>query len=59
MVKYDPISIGKGNLTIAMNMDIQLDYVPMFLLKILCKKFSTDMIKKVKNVSENFEGSIW
>ncbi len=51
VARYDPISLGKGKLTMAMDMDVKVDFVPMILLKMVCKKFCKDLVRKVREIS--------
>lgn len=59
VVRYDPICVGRGKLTLVMDIDVKVDFVPLFMLKVVCKKFCKDLVQKVLKVSEEFKGSIW
>jgi hypothetical protein len=59
MVRYVPIGENRGVATIAVNIDMKLDFVPMGVLEWICKKFCRDFFKIVVEASDKFKGSKW
>lgn len=58
-IKYEPLAVGRGKATIAMNIDMKLNFVPLWILELVCKKFCNDFLQQVMDVSNRFPGSKW
>jgi len=59
LIKYIPTGINKGKATLALNIDMKLNFVPLGIMEMVCKKFCFDFFKVVMQASENFKGSKW
>ena len=59
MVQYQPIDSKKGIATVAMNIDMKVNFVPLWIMEMVCKKFCCDFLQEVVKVSGTFKGSKW
>lgn len=59
VLKYEPITRTKGNVTIAMNVDAKMDFLPMWILDKVSEDFGHDFLKNIVKVSKKFKGSKW
>jgi len=59
LIRYIPTGINKGKATLALNIDMKLNFVPLGIMEMVCKKFCFDFFKVVMQASENFKGSKW
>lgn len=59
MVKYVPEGINKGRVSIAVNIDMKISFVPLFLMEMVVKKFCLDFFGIVMEAAAKFEGSKW
>lgn len=59
IVKYQPLSGGKGKVTLAMNVDLKLSFVPISILDFTCQNFGENFFDNLMKISRNFEGSPW
>ena len=59
IVKYVPIGVNRGRISVAVNIDMKLNYVPLAIMEIVCKKFCRDFMGVVMEASAKFKGSKW
>lgn len=59
MVKYIPEGIDKGRVSIAVNIDMKLNFIPLWIMEMVVKKFCLDFFKVVMEAASKFEGSKW
>ena len=59
IVQYLPIAKHRGKITIAVNIDLKVSLVPLFVLEMVSKKFCSDFLDEVMTVSNRFSGSKW
>ena len=59
IIEYVPISVNRGKLSLAINNDMKLNFVPLFIMEFLVKKFCTDFFGSVMKASATFAGSEW
>ena len=59
VIKYVPIAKDKGKVCIALNIDMKINFVPLALMELICKKFCRDFFKVVMEASNKFKGSKW
>ena len=58
-MEYVPLSPNRGKITLAMNINMQLTFLPLFVLNRTCKIFAFDFFKNVMKVNNQFKGSEW
>jgi hypothetical protein len=49
----------RGTIKLAINIDLQLNMVPLSLLEMVSVSFSKDFYDSIVKVSKKFEGSVW
>jgi hypothetical protein len=59
MVRYEPIDEHRGKVALAMNIDMQLNFLPMFILDKACQTFGEEFFLNIMKVSKNFKDSLW
>ena len=59
VVQYIPTGIDKGKATVAINIDMKLNFVPLGIMEMVCKKFCRDFLWVVMEASNKFPGSKW
>lgn len=59
VTQYEPIGVNKGKVTVAINNDLKLNFVPMRILEMITKMVCNDFIKTMVNASKKYEGSKW
>lgn len=59
VLKYEPIRRGKGKVTIVMNVNPRLDFLPMWLLEKVSVQFGQDFLTNVLKTSGKFKNSQW
>lgn len=59
MIKYVPTERGKGKASIAINIDMKLNLIPLWIIEIVSKKFCMDFLEVIIEVSGKFGGSKW
>lgn len=59
ILKYKPISKGKGKIIIAMNVDPKMDFLPNWILEKISVQFAQDFLSNVLKVSSKYRGSKW
>jgi hypothetical protein len=50
-VRYTPIKSGVGKLTLAVNADLGLNFLPLFIEEFLVKDFARKFLKSVSEIS--------
>lgn len=58
-MRYVPISEKRGRASIAVNIDMKLNFVPLGLMEFVCKLAFKDFFRLVMEASDRFEGSKW
>ena len=58
-VKYEVIGFHRGKATIATNIDMKLNLIPLAILELVAKAFCRDFLENVMECSRNFAGSKW
>ena len=59
LIEYVPTGYNKGIVSVALDIDMKLNFLPMTLLEMICKKFCRDFFWVVLEASNNFSGSKW
>lgn len=59
VVKYEPICKKTGKMTIALNVDSKMDFLPMFIIDKISGDFGKDFFKNIVRISKEFKGSEW
>ena len=59
IVKYEPVDKVRGNFLIAMNLDMKLDIVPIWLMEKIVIQFGNEYFLNVIEISKKFKGSKW
>ena len=59
MVEYVPIKRGKGKIRMAVNIDMKLNFIPLWIIEMVSKKFCTDFFDVIMKVSSRYPGSKW
>jgi len=59
VIEYTPVSTTEGWIKLALNIDMKLRGVPMFLLDFGCRNFGFDFISNILKIARKFEGSEW
>ena len=59
VVRFEPINRKRARATVAMNIDMKLNLVPLWIMEMVCKKFCCDFLQEVVRVSDSFKGSKW
>lgn len=59
MVKYIPEGIHKGRVSIAVNIDMKISFVPLWIMEMVVKKFCLDFFGVVMSAAKSFKGSKW
>ena len=53
------MSENRGQVTIAMNIDMKMNFVPLWMMEMVCKIFCKNFFKVVMRASLKFKGSKW
>lgn len=59
LIEYVPTGFHKGVVSVALNIDMKLNFLPLALMELICKKFCKDFFWVVMEASNNYEGSKW
>ena len=59
MVKYFPLERGKGRIQMAVNIDMKLNLIPLWIIELVSKKFCRDFFDVIVKMSGKFSGSVW
>ena len=59
IIQYTPLSERKGKMRLATNVNMQLGFLPMFIINKSCRTFAFDYFKNMMNVNKKFKGSEW
>jgi hypothetical protein len=59
VIEYTPIALHRGKVKVAMNVDMKLALIPISIIELVCKRFCSDFLQKVMEISTNFKGSEW
>lgn len=59
VIEYTPSTVTKGWIKAALNIDMKLKGVPMFLLDFGCRNFGFDFISNILKIAKKFNGSEW
>lgn len=59
LLKYTPIERGKGLISLAMNVDTKLDFLPMWIQDKISEDFGNDFFKNILKLSKKYKGSEW
>ena len=59
VVKYEPIDKIRGKVTLAMNVDIKLNFIPLFIQDKISQDYGEDFFKNIVEISKKFKGSKW
>lgn len=59
VMEYTPTSNKTGWIKVALNIDMKLKGVPMFLLDFGCRQFGFDFVSNILNIANTFQGSEW
>lgn len=59
VIKYEPLGVGKGKFTMAMNIDTKMDFLPMWAMDKVCQDFGNEFFENIMKLSKNFKGSQW
>ena len=59
IVRYVPIDKKRGKATIAINVDMKINFVPLGIMEFVCKLVGKDFFRLVIAASGKFKGSKW
>lgn len=59
ILQYVPEGIDKGKVSIAVNIDMKINIVPLFIMEVVVKKFCFDFFGLVMDAVSRFKGSKW
>lgn len=59
MIQYEPINKTKGKIVLAMNVDIKLDFLPMWIQDKVSQDFGEEFLANIIAVCKKFKGSQW
>jgi hypothetical protein len=59
IIEYCPIAHNRGKVRLATNIDMKLNFLPMFVINKSLRIFSFDYFKNLLKVNKNFQGSAW
>ena len=59
IIKYVPTGFQKGKASIALNIDMKLNFVPLGLMEMACKKICFDFFEVVMEATSRYPGSEW
>jgi hypothetical protein len=53
------VSTTKGKIRLATNVNMGLNFLPLFVINKSCRIFAFDYFKNIMDVNKNFKGSLW
>ena len=59
VIKYEPIDKIRGNVTLAMNVDIRVSFIPMWIQDMISQDYGEKFFSNIVEISKNFKGSKW
>lgn len=59
VVKYEPIDLTSGKASLAINIDMKLNFIPLSILDYACQTFGQEFFINLMKVSKKFQGSLW
>lgn len=59
MLWYEPLSRGRGKITLAMNVDIKLNFIPLWIQDKLSQDFGEQFFENIMKLSKKFKNSQW
>lgn len=58
-IEYKPLSVGRGLIRMCVNVDMNIKFIPTFILESSSKTFCHDLFSNLVKISKKFEGSEW
>ena len=59
MIKYEPLDESRGKVTMAMNIDTKMNFLPDWLVDKVSSDFGYEFLINIMKLSKNFKGSQW